>query len=140
MKLRDDWNKLVRFKFHVHIIRIDIRFKICFQKLQNNVNRIHLECSGLIEILDMIVLVQQSLKRKELIKIKTFNKMWAFSNIFSICCNKHNVLRSVCNSVTFFVIPLLSYTELWYDRPSKTNILSIALLFHLLRENKEDLL
>ena len=75
MKLRDDWNKLVRFKFHVHIIRIDIRCKICFQKLQNNVNRIHLECSGLIEILDMIVLVQQSLKRKELIKIKTFNKM-----------------------------------------------------------------
>ena len=75
MKLRDDWTKLVRFKFHVLIIRIDIRFKICFQKLQNNVNRIHLECSGLIEILDMIVLVQQSLKRKELIKIKTFNKM-----------------------------------------------------------------
>ena len=75
MKLRDDWTKLVRFKFHVHIIRIDIRFKMCFQKLQNNVNRIHLECSGLIEILDMIVLVQQSLKRKELIKIKTFNKM-----------------------------------------------------------------
>ena len=75
MKLRDDGTKLVRFKFHVYIIRIDIRFKICFQKLQNNVNRIHLECSGLIEILDMIVLVQQSLKRKELIKIKTFNKM-----------------------------------------------------------------
>ena len=75
MKLRDDWTKLVRFKFHVLIIRIDIRFKICFQKQQNNVNRIHLECSGLIEILDMIVLVQQSLKRKELIKIKTFNKM-----------------------------------------------------------------
>ena len=75
MKLRDDWTKLVRFKFHVLIIRIDIRFKIYFQKLQNNVNRIHLECSGLIEILDMIVLVQQSLKRKELIKIKTFNKM-----------------------------------------------------------------
>ena len=44
----------------------------------------------------------------------------------------------MCNSVAVFVIPSPSYTELW--QPSKTNILSIAMLFHLVGENEEEIL
>ena len=37
-------------------------FYVLFQKIQNNVNRIHLQCTGFIEILDMIISGQTELK------------------------------------------------------------------------------
>ena len=50
------------------------KFLCSFQKIQNNVNRIHLQCSGFIEILDMII--------RDPTELKTY---WIWSN------SKHSI-------------------------------------------------
>ena len=81
-----------------------------FQKIQKNVKRIHLQCDGFIEILNMIITDPTERKIywiwldwKHSIKFEHL-EMFFLSTVIN---------HSVCNSGAFFVIPLRSYTKLW---------------------------
>ena len=84
---------------------------ICsLQKIQKNVKRIHLQCGGFIEILNMNITDPTERKIywiwldwKHSIKFEHL-EMPSLSTVIN---------HSVCNSGAIFVIPLRSYTKLW---------------------------